>query len=123
MAAMSKRTLLSLATLAALLVPAAPGAALLPPAAKAGELVFYGHVRALAPQGHRYVPRSAKVTVLTSGGTRGIASTRVTVAELAQILKGGNPKHRKLFGSALESGFWARVATDTVRSLDEQYHP
>ena len=69
------------------------------------------------------VDRTARVTVLTNGGTKGIASTPVTVAEFAQILKGKNPRHRKLFSSAKESGFWARVAIDKVRSLDEQYHP
>jgi hypothetical protein len=173
MRGMPKRPFLVLAALAvcaAAAVPA-PGAAVLPPATKAGELVFYGHVKSLTPSGQRYVlrfdpawllegttaeraavddkvlppgepvpndnytrdeshrllmfvvPRTAKVTVLTSGGIGGIRSTPVTVAEFAQILKGGNPRHRKLFGSAIASGFWARVAVDKVRSLDEQYHP
>jgi hypothetical protein len=150
---------------------AAGGLKLLPPAAPAGQLVFYGHIRSLTPSGHRYVlrfdpawllegatanraavddgvlspgdavpndnytrdeshrlltffvPRSAKVSVLTNPRTSGLTSTPVTVAELAQILKGKNPRHRKLFGSAIGFGFWARVAGDTVRSLDEQYHP
>jgi hypothetical protein len=166
------RPLVALAALAtfALAGPAA-GFDRLPPAAPAGQLVFYGHVRSLTRSGGGYVlrfdpawllegvtaqraavedgvlpagepvpndnytrdadhrlltfvvPRTARVTVLTNDGTKGIASTRVTVGELAQILKGKNPRHRKLFGSAKESGFWARVAIDKVRSLDEQYHP
>ena len=69
------------------------------------------------------VPRTARVTVLTNGGTKGIANTRVTVAEFAQILKDRNPRHRKLFGKQSDWGYWARVRIDTVRSLDAQYHP
>jgi len=43
------------------------------------------------------------------------------VSELAPIVEGKNPKHRRLFASKL--GFWIRVATDRVRSLDQQYQP
>jgi hypothetical protein len=70
-----------------------------------------------------FVPPSAHVTVITNGGTNGLASTPITVAELAQIMKGGNPRHRPLFDRARGLGFWVRVAIDTVRSLDQQYHP
>jgi len=172
-----------LATMVAVAVAAIPAAtastaaprtdafARLPPAAAAGELVFYGHIRSLTRKGSRYelrfdpawllegvtaeraavddkvlapgepvpndnytrdeshklltflVPPGARVTVLTNGGTKGIASTPIGVAELAQIVAGRNPKHRALFGRVVGFGFWARVATDTVRSLDEQYHP
>jgi hypothetical protein len=69
------------------------------------------------------VPRTARVTVLTNGGTKGIANTPVSVREFAQILKGKNPRHRKLFGDESGWGYWARVRIDTVRSLDAQYHP
>jgi hypothetical protein len=65
------------------------------------------------------VPPSARATVLT----RGPSSTRVSVAELAEIVKGRNPRHRPLFGPVKAFGFWIRVHIDTVRSLDEQYHP
>ena len=41
------------------------------------------------------VPRTARVTVLTNEG-RGPRETRITVAELAQIVKGRNPRHRHL---------------------------
>jgi hypothetical protein len=68
------------------------------------------------------VPTSAAVTVLTNPGTAGITSTRIPVAELAQIVKGRNPKHRKLFES-LESGVWILVRGDRVRSVDQQYRP
>jgi hypothetical protein len=74
-------------------------------------------------EGHRaltyLVPAAAHVSVLTSA--RGIRSTAISVAELAQIVKGKNPKHRRLFAAKL--GFWIRVATDKVRSLDQQYQP
>jgi hypothetical protein len=69
------------------------------------------------------VPRTARVTVLTNDGTKGIANTPVTVREFAQILKGKNPRHRKLFGNESGWGYWALVRIDTVRSLDAQYHP
>ena len=156
---------------AALVATAGASAALLPPAAPAGQLVFYGHVKSLTPSGKRYllrfdpawllegttgqhaavedgvlppgepvpndnytrdeshklltflVPKTARVTVLTNGGTKGIANTPVTVAEFAQILKGKNPRHRKLFGNESQWGYWALVRIDKVRSLDAQYHP
>jgi hypothetical protein len=63
------------------------------------------------------VPTTARVTIVTSGPR----STAITVPELAQILKGRNPNNRQIFGRSL--GFWVRVATDTVRSLDQQYQP
>jgi hypothetical protein len=70
------------------------------------------------------VPRTARVTILTNGGPKGIANTPVTVAEFAQILKGKNPRDRALFGGNQAGwGYWARVRIDTVRSLDAQYHP
>jgi hypothetical protein len=131
------------------------------------ELVLYGHIRSLTPQGRRFelrldpalwlggvtayraavedkaiapgdavpndyyirdedhrlltyvVPATARVTVLTYKG--GIRGTAITVAELAQLLAGRNPKHRRLFEP--KAGYWIRVATDTVRSLDQQYQP
>jgi hypothetical protein len=52
------------------------------------------------------VPASSHVTVLTHA----TCSTRTTVAKLA---KSATPRRR----------FWIRVRIDTVRSVDEQYHP
>lgn len=52
------------------------------------------------------VPVSTHVTVLTHA----TCSTRTTVAKLA---KSATPRRR----------FWIRVRIDTVRSVDEQYHP
>ena len=163
---------LAISILAAFVAATAASAAQLPPAAPAGQLVFYGHIKSLTPSGGRYVlrfdpawllegktaqqaaaadgaippgepvpndnytrdeshklltfilSRTARVTILTSGGTKGIADTPVTVAEFAQILKGKNPRHRALFGGNQKGwGYWARVRIDTVRSLDAQYHP
>jgi hypothetical protein len=65
------------------------------------------------------VPASARATVLTAGPV----STSVPISELAQIVKGKNPKHRKLFDRARGLGYWMRYATDTVLSLDQQYQP
>jgi hypothetical protein len=63
---------------------------------------------------------SAGVTV-TTNGSRGFRATRVPVSELALILKGENPRNRRLYSSRL--GFWVRAESDTVRSLDQQYQP
>lgn len=52
------------------------------------------------------VPASTQVTVLTHA----TCSTRTTVAKLA---KSTTPRRR----------FWIRARIDTVRSIDEQYHP
>jgi hypothetical protein len=70
-------------------------------------------------EGHRLltyrVPADAKVTVLTKGPE----GTPITVAELARIVAGD---HAPLW-EALDTGFWLRTRIDTVRSLDQQYHP
>jgi hypothetical protein len=69
------------------------------------------------------VPPFARATVITFGGSPGLRSTRIAVSELAQIVKGRNPKRRRLFVPGNRLGFWIRVATDTVRTLDQQYQP
>ena len=68
-----------------------------------------------------FVPASAHVTVVTNPGLKGIRATVIPVSELAEIVKGKNPKHRALFEP--RNPFWIVVATDTVRSLDQQYSP
>jgi hypothetical protein len=87
-----------------------------------GDVVPNDHY--IRNEGHKLltyrVPTSARVTVLTNDG-RGPRSTRIPVSELAQIVKGRNPKHRKLFEP--KNGFWIRVASDTVRAMDQQYSP
>jgi hypothetical protein len=65
---------------------------------------------------------TARVTVLT----RGLRSARITVSELAQIVKGKNPKHRPLFDRANGLGYWIRVGDkypNPALSLDQQYQP
>lgn len=61
------------------------------------------------------VPPSARVTVLTKGPT----GTRITVPKLAAIVGAGG----KGLWEGLDTGFWIRVRVDTVRSIDQQYHP
>jgi len=68
------------------------------------------------------VPRTAKVTVLTHQG-RGPRATKIAVAELAQIVKGRNPKHRSLYDTLNSLGYWLRTTVDTVVSLQQQYQP
>ena len=79
----------------------------------------------IVEEGHRlltYVlPATAHVTVLTGGGTN---ATSIPVAELAQIVKGKNPNHRRL--SEPKAGFWIRISykyPSAVLSLDQQYQP
>ena len=70
------------------------------------------------------LPASASATVLvTSAG--GIRSQKVSIAELAQIVKGRNPRGRALLehGSRRSLGYWVKTATDTARSIDQQYQP
>jgi hypothetical protein len=72
-------------------------------------------------EGHKLltyrVAPTARITVLTAS----IRATRVSVSELAQILRGKNPAGRTLF--APRNGFWVAVTGDTVRSMDQQYTP
>jgi hypothetical protein len=67
-----------------------------------------------------FVAPSARVTVITSAAN-GLRSTRISVSELAAIVKGKNPNGRKLFGVQL--GYWIRATGDSVRALDQQYQP
>jgi hypothetical protein len=73
-------------------------------------------------EGHRLftyeVPANAHVTALT----KGVRGSPITVAQLAQLVRGENPFSRPLF-EPITTGFWIRVRIDTVRSLDQQYHP
>jgi hypothetical protein len=80
----------------------------------------------IVDEGHRLltyvVPTTAKVRVITI--TQGpIASTTISVRELAQILEGKNPRHRRLLDPGNHLGFWIRVRIDKVLSLDQQYQP
>jgi len=73
-----------------------------------------------------YVPPGAQATVITNEGTKGICGTRVSVAELAQIVRGRNPRHRPLYDRARGLGYWLLVDfhyPDPVRSIDQQYQP
>jgi len=81
-------------------------------------------------EGHRLltfvVAAKAPVTILEAGLSR----TRITVSELAQILRGKNPRHRPLLGPLRGFGdgfgFWIRVGDkypNPVLSLDQQYQP
>jgi hypothetical protein len=73
-------------------------------------------------EGHRLftynVPAGAHVTVLADG----VDSTPITVAQLAKIVKGGEPLGHPLF-EPLETGVWILIDVDTVRSIDQQYVP
>ena len=87
---------------------------------------FYGRDESHALLTFR-VPPWARTTVITTRPPKGVrstaVSTRVSVAELAQLLKGRNPHHRKLLASPSAFGYWIRVAVDQARSLEAQYRP
>jgi hypothetical protein len=77
-------------------------------------------------EGHRLLTfvvfPNAHVSVLT----KGLQSTAIPVAELAEILAGKNPQHRALFDPSNHSAFWIRVGEkypNPVIALDQQYHP
>ncbi len=64
----------------------------------------------------------AHVTVVTQGPK----NTAISVAELAAILHGRNPKHRALFDPGNHLGFWLHVGDtypNPVVALDQQYRP
>lgn len=69
------------------------------------------------------VRRDAYVTVLTrTEGPVGTAS--ISVAELAEIVKGKNPRHRRLLEP--KAGFWIQASSkypNAVVSLEQQYQP
>jgi hypothetical protein len=73
-------------------------------------------------EGHRVltfrVPPNARVTVLS----RGVQGSRVTVAQLAGLVRDERALGHPLF-EPLRTGFWLQVDIDTVRSLDQQYVP
>jgi hypothetical protein len=62
------------------------------------------------------VAADARVKVLT----RDVGGSRITVAQLAQLVAGRNPLGRPLF-EPLTTGFWIVADGDTVRSLEQQY--
>ena len=80
----------------------------------------------IVDEGHRLltfgVRADAYVTVLTDAG--GIRGTRVSVAELAQIVAGKNPRHRRLMEP--KAGFWITIGErypNPAVSLEQQYQP
>jgi hypothetical protein len=76
------------------------------------------YIRNESPRRLTYrISATARVTVIT----KGIHATRISVSELAQIVRGKNPRNRPLFEP--ENGFWIRVAGDRALALDQQYTP
>ena len=76
-------------------------------------------------EGHRLltyvVAPHARVTVLTRHGDPvNVGATHVTVAQLAQLVRGETPV--RLF-EPLDTGVWIRVHVDTVCTIDQQYQP
>jgi hypothetical protein len=75
-------------------------------------------------EGHRLltfvVAANAQIGVLTAPGVH----ARVSPAELAQIVKGRNPRHRRLFER--NAGYWITIGErypNPAVSLVQQYQP
>jgi len=74
-----------------------------------------------SPRAYTYiVPANAQVRVLTAGAN--LNGTPITVAQLAQLVKGKNPFPKPLF-EPISTGFWISIRNDIVGSLEQQYHP
>jgi hypothetical protein len=70
------------------------------------------------------VPATARVTVLTAHGkATAFGATPVTVAELAQLLRGKHPRSLRL--TEPKAGFWLRISgsSGALVALDQQYQP
>jgi hypothetical protein len=65
-----------------------------------------------------FVAPDARVTVLRDG----VDGSPITLAQLAELVAGGNPFGKPLF-EPLVTGFWMTYEIDTVHRLDQQYHP
>ncbi len=79
----------------------------------------------IVEEGHRLltyvVPATGHVAVLTRGAQ---GTTTISVAELAQIVRGKNPRHRQLLER--KAGFWIRIGNkypSPALALDQQYQP
>jgi hypothetical protein len=75
-------------------------------------------------EGHRLltfaVQADAEVSVLTGAAQ----TTSISAAELAEIVNGENPRHRRLFQP--KAGFWIQIGTqypNPAERLDQQYQP
>jgi hypothetical protein len=125
--------------------------ATLPKATPAGQQSFYGHISSLKRQGKRYVLRFDPAFLLsgltasraaredTGSGdvpndnyTRDethklltfIVPAKASVTALAQVTCSTRTTVAKLASSTTpRRRFWISVRIDTVRSIDEQYHP
>ncbi len=77
-------------------------------------------------EGHRLLTYVVLPTAQATVLSKGLRPTTIPVSELAQIVKGKNPRHRSLFDPTKHSGFWIRVGNkypNPAVSLDQQYHP
>jgi len=73
-------------------------------------------------EGHRLLTYKVPANVHVTALTKDVTGTPITVSQLAQLVGGKNPFSRPLF-EPITTGFWILVNIDTVRSLDQQYHP
>jgi hypothetical protein len=89
-----------------------------------GEEAYDYYIRNLDKRLLTYrVAAGVPVSVVTVKGP--VTSTRISVAELAEIVRGRNPRKRPLIerGGRRFLGYWVRTSIDQVRSIDQQYQP
>ena len=76
--------------------------------------------------GHRLLTFVVAPTAHVALVGKSLRPVTVPVAELVQILAGENPKHRPLFSSSANFGFWIQIGQkypNPVIALEQQYHP
>jgi hypothetical protein len=76
--------------------------------------------------GHRLLTYVVAPNATVNVITKGLGTATIPVSELAQILKGKNPKNRPLFDRMNGLGYWIRVGDtypNPVLAFDQQYHP
>ena len=76
-------------------------------------------------EGHRLLtylvrPNAHVMVLVRNGGEGDFGSKAISVAELAELVKGEKPVE---LSESLESGIWLRVQIDTACSLEQQYRP
>jgi hypothetical protein len=77
-------------------------------------------------EGHRLLTYVVAPNVAVTVLVMGLRAITIPVSEVAQIVKGKNPRQRPLFDRANGLGFWIRVGDkypNPVLSIDQQYHP
>ncbi|HXF97182.1 MAG TPA: hypothetical protein VNJ46_01060 [Gaiellaceae bacterium] len=77
-------------------------------------------------ESHRAYTYTVSPRAVATVLARSLAPLRVGLPELAQILRGANPRRRPLFGDPRRASYWITVGAaypNPVLTIDEQYRP